>query len=60
VPGDLPKDVDRDPGVSHPGEPGVTKIVPTQMLIAELRHHLVPVRRIPQDRRGDAAAPWGR
>jgi hypothetical protein len=35
MPGDLPQDVHRDARVSHPGEPGMAQIVPTQVLIAE-------------------------
>ena len=34
VPGDLPQDVHRDTGISHPGEPGVPQVMPHQVLVA--------------------------
>nr|WP_241563953.1 hypothetical protein [Nonomuraea polychroma] len=34
----------------------MAKIVPTEVLVAELRHDLVPVRRVSKDRRADATA----
>jgi hypothetical protein len=37
VPGNSPKHVRGDPGGGHPREPGVTQIVPTQLL-ATVRH----------------------
>jgi hypothetical protein len=35
VPGELPQDVHRDAGISHPGEPGVPQVMPHQVLVAE-------------------------
>jgi hypothetical protein len=45
VSGDLPQHADGNPGVSHPSQSSVPQIVPAQMLVTELRHNLVPVRR---------------
>jgi len=56
VPGDLPQDVDRDARISHPGEPGVPQVVPTEVLIAEPGHDVIPMRGVTQDRGGDPAA----
>nr|WP_246363545.1 hypothetical protein [Nonomuraea rhodomycinica] len=55
VTGDLPQHVHRAPGIGHPGETGVAEIVPAEVFVAELRHDLVPVGSVPQDRGGDAA-----
>lgn len=57
MPRDLPEDVDRDTGVGHPCQPGVTKIMTPQVLVTERGHDLVPVRRIPQHGGADPAAP---
>jgi hypothetical protein len=56
VSGDLPQDVYGHPGVGHPGQSGMPKVVPAQMLVAEPGHDLVPVRRVTKDRGGDPAA----
>jgi hypothetical protein len=49
--------VERDPGVGHPGQPGVPQVVPPQMFESELGHDLIPMGRISQDRCADPAAP---
>ena len=51
MPGDLPQDMYRDTGISHPGEPGVPEVMPHQVLIPEVGHDLIPVGRVPQHRR---------
>src|SRR5262249_29820503 len=56
VPSDLPQNVDGDACVSHPGKPGVPKVMAAKVFIAQLGDNLVPVRRIAKDRRGDPAA----
>ena len=56
VPGDLPQDVHRDTRISHPSQPGVPQVVPTQVLIAEPDHDVIPMRGVTKDRSADAAA----
>jgi hypothetical protein len=56
VPGDLPRHMDGNSRVGHPGQAGVPQVVTAQMLVAELGDDLVPVGRVPQYRPGDPAA----
>lgn len=56
VPCDLPQNVHRDTRISHPGQPGVAQIVPTQVLIAEPDHDVIPMRGVTKDRGADPAA----
>ena len=56
VPCDLPQDVHRDTRISHPGQPGMAQTVPTQVLIAEPDHDVIPMRGVTKDRSADAAA----
>ena len=56
VPGDLPHDMDRNARIRHPGEPGMTQVVPPKVLIAWPGHHVIPMRGVTQDRGGDPAA----
>lgn len=51
MPGDLPQDVHRDAGISHPREPGVPQVMPHQVLVAEPGDDFIPVGRVPQHRR---------
>jgi hypothetical protein len=60
MPGDLPEHVNRDTGIGHPSQTGVTKIVAAQVLVAELGDNLIPVSRVPQHRGADPAAAWTR
>src|SRR5690606_619179 len=57
-PRDLAEDMQRNPRVGHPRQPGVPEIVAPEVLVTELGHHLVPVRGITQHRSGDPPAPW--
>src|SRR5215468_1772172 len=56
VPGDLAEDMHRHPCISHPGQPGMTQVMTAQVAVTDLRHYLVPVRRVTQDGCGDPAA----
>jgi hypothetical protein len=46
------------PGVRHPRQPGMTQVVPAQMLIPQRADHLIPVRRVAEHRRANPAAAW--
>lgn len=58
MPRDFPENVHRDPGVCHPGQPSVAQIVPTEVLVPELGHDLIPVRSVPEHGCRDSAASW--
>ncbi|MBF6175797.1 hypothetical protein [Nocardia blacklockiae] len=48
VPGDLLKPMRRNTSVREPGETGLPEVMPTQMLVTQLRDDLMPVRYLPQ------------
>ncbi|MFE4460730.1 hypothetical protein ACFROC_25535, partial [Nocardia tengchongensis] len=58
VAGDLLQPMQGHACVGESGEPGVPQVVPAQMLESQLRHHIIPVRRIPQNAGSDPAAAW--
>ena len=48
--------MDRHAGICHPGQPGVSQIVASKVLVAELTDDFVPVGGIAQYRSGYPAA----
>ena len=53
---DLAQDVHRDPGVGHPGQPGMAKVVADQVLVSELLDDFVPMRRVAENGGADPPA----
>ena len=53
--GDPLEAMQRDARVGEPGQPGVPQIVPTQVLVAEFGHDLIPVSCLAQHSCCDAA-----